>query len=854
MRHRQRRQPLEEIMDHFKTGYVRWALCLLLTLASSLPAQSIAEKKALFKGADTGLDENLEGFLSQINKELFEIRREIQQIYEQVLELYEKQACPDEYRYLLEAVNQKREYLRQLETKWQEMAAVSNNGDGYGLWHNPETTLEQLIIDYGSQDSVYLIPPQVACIKLSVASNLPIPRAAWSQVLDLILQQNGVGTVNLNPYLKQLFLIKDSPASVQLITNKRCDLDILPPDARIGFLLSPEPSEARRSAAFLQRFINNQTTLLHPLGPDLLLIGPTEELRQLLKLYDFIDANRGEKDYRLIPLFKTQPREMADILSALFDHQQGPELIQTPKGVTLGKGVGQESNGLKIIPLHDNAQALFIVGSKDEVKKAEEVICRVEGQIGGARDRSVFWYAVKHSDPEELADVLSRVYSLMVVSGVSMEEEPGRAPKNEINIVQNRNYPPPPPLPPPLQQQPPATLYGEEGFYQEGGYIVNPAPAEPRAFTESNPNEGRDNFIVDAKTGSIVMVVETDLLPKIKDLLKRLDVAKKMVQIETLLFEKILCRENNFGLNLLRIGEHIASNKNLTGAIFNTVIPHHADECARFNNRGVFEFFMSRKETDSGCPAFDLAYRFLLSQDDVQINCSPSLVTMNKTPATFVVTQDISVNTGVFEVETAKGVTLKDAFTRAQYGITISVKPTVHLQQVDDLAEADDDYVTLETDITFDTIHPGARPDRPDVTRRHITNEVQVVDGETLILGGLRRKVSNDRRESIPFIGELPGLGKLFSLNSIKDNSTEMYVCLTPHIIKDPKEQLQCLRQELLCLRPGDIPYFLKCVEEAHRYEKTRLMEGSMTILFGRPKENYYLSDCCDEAGEYDGS
>ena len=110
----------------------------------------------------------------------------------------------------------------------------------------------------------------------------------------------------------------------------------------------------------------------------------------------------------------------------------------------------------------------------------------------------------------------------------------------------------------------------------------------------------------------------------------------------------------------------------------------------------------------------------------------------------------------------------------------------------------------------------------------------------------------------IPFLGELPGLGKLFSINTIRDTNTEMFIFITPHIVKDPKEQLNCLREELLCLRPGDIPYFLECVQEAHQYEKTRLMEGSMTLLFGRPREHYYIPDPCfaecgEVCGEYDG-
>lgn len=398
-------------------------------------------------------------------------------------------------------------------------------------------------------------------------------------------------------------------------------------------------------------------------------------------------------------------------------------------------------------------------------------------------------------------------------------------------------------------------------------------------FVQTNPNKNRDNFIVDLKTGSIVMVVEADVLPKLKDLIRKLDVPKKMVQIETLLFEKVLTRENNFGLNLLKIGQN-AGCRNRSGVSFNNNgFPCRDGSCSGSSSYssssgsssgsssncfssvascasdfipgslGVFEFFISRRRSDSGIPGFDLAYRFLLSQDDIQINSSPSILTINQTPATIAINEDISINTGVVPLDGVNGaVALKDAFTRAQYGTTISIKPTIHMQ---DECDSDGDgygYVTLETDITFDTIHPGGNPERPDVTRRHITNQVQVVDGETVILGNLRRKVSADCKDSIPFIGELPGIGKLFSETKTKDSTTEMFIFITPRIVKDPKEELASIRRELLCRRPGDLPYFLDCLEEAHRYEKDRMLIGSMSVLIGAEPARYYVPE-----GEYDG-
>lgn len=811
-------------------------LCAVGTIPG-LQGQSIAEKKAALKTSGGDLDHDTERFLFQVNQETQELQSEIQKLYAEVLRLYESGAPESEYKDLLDKINEHKRYLFQLETSWRELVSRDSRAEGYGLWYAPDTSLGQLIIDYGSQDYVYLIPPEVSGIRVSVASNLPVPRASWGEMLEMILNQNGVGTKTLNPYLKQLYVMKDNASNVQLITNRRRDLEAFPSDARVSFVLSPEPSDVRRSVIFLEQFANPNTTTLRVLGRDILIIAQASEIQELLKLYDFVATNRGDKDYRLVPIHKISADEMSRILSVIFD--------QEASGGNGAPGTG-EPNGLKIVPLENLAQALFLVGTKQELKKAEEVIQSVESKIGGARDKVVFWYTARHSSAEELADVLFRVYSLMITSGTAFENQPpnGGMPFNgdqralSVDVNAGGDQLPPGPPGPPVQLV-------RDAYYQEGAVVVNPAPVGPGVYVAPIPNQNRDNFIVDMKTGSIVMVVEAEALPKIKDLIRRLDVQKKMVQIETLLFEKKLNSENSFGLNLLRLGDS-ACNTNFTGAAFNNIFPCGAT-VPNLGNAGVFDFFLSRK-ANCNHGAFDLIYRFLLSQDDIQINSSPSVLTVNQTPAQIAIVEDISINTGVFEFQTATGVpALKDAFTRAQYGITIDITPTIHMRD-EDAGDDAYDYVTLDTDITFDTINPGSNPQQPDVTRRHITNEVQIADGQTVILGGLRRKVTNDSRDSIPFIGEVPGIGKLFSETTLKDSSSEMFIFITPRIVPDPIADQECMRQELLCRRPGDIPYFLECLEEAYQAEKYRLMAGSMMILFGRPAARYYIPD-----GEYDG-
>jgi general secretion pathway protein D len=127
--------------------------------------------------------------------------------------------------------------------------------------------------------------------------------------------------------------------------------------------------------------------------------------------------------------------------------------------------------------------------------------------------------------------------------------------------------------------------------------------------------------------------------------------------------------------------------------------------------------------------------------------------------------------------------------------------------------------VTLKTNITFDTTSKRDENKQPEVDRRHIENEVRVVDGETVILGGLRRKSQEDHEEKVPFFGDIPLLGRFFGTTHLIDHDTELFFFITPKIIYDPKAEMEQIRTEELKKRPGDIPEFLICVEEAR--EKT---------------------------------
>lgn len=836
---------------------------LLFFTPISLTAQTIAEKKAGLAPSGNDLNKDLQKYLDRTNLEVTDAHVELKQLYVQVKELFLHNAPESSYKELLDKINLVKNRLVSAEENWRDTSSQTNAQEDYALWHQPETTLEQLVIDYGSQNYVYIVPPEIAAMNLSVDSNLPIPRSSWDEMLEIILLQNGVGIKQLNPYLRQLYLVKNDKSTIRLITNHRQDLSLLPSNDRICFVLTPEPADARRVWQFLDRFVNPNSIVLQMIGRDILVVGTVAEIQDLLKLYDFAANNRGDKEYKAIPLKRIEAEEMAKIIGAIFDQLTDTSVaIERSERPLPQNGRGERQrmperpraenkeapgvNGLKVITLAHVAQAIFLVGTREEIRKAEEIIRDVENQMGEAREKIIYWYTTKHSDPAELAAILEKIYSLMVSSGASEDGKP-----REIVEV--------PPLPPlPLidrqdisniaQPIPPRNIF-DDGYFLDSDHIVNPDMGPPEAL---DPNWNRNNFIVDLKTGAIVMVVEADILPRLKDLIKKLDVPKKMVQIEVLLFEKKLARQDNIGLNLLRIGD-CASQTHRTCFNFNDtrpwkhLNPFHEDFILGGN--GITSFFISREKTNSGIPAYDLLYKFLINQDDIQINASPSVLTINQTPALIKIEEEISVNTGIFEIPTTGSVALKDAFARARYGIKIEITPTIHLAEDSEDCDDECDYVTLVTDIIFETIQPTVKDhSRPDVTRRVINNQVRIPDGQTVIIGGLRRKVSDDHKESIPFLGELPGVGKLFSNTQMQEHSTEMFIFITPKIIKDPCEELERLKLYEMSRRPGDIPSFLCELQEAREREKNRVLAGTMNLLFGPEPDR-----CVVPLGEYDG-
>ncbi|HSX37738.1 MAG TPA: hypothetical protein VLE95_02785 [Chlamydiales bacterium] len=756
---------------------------LLLSCAGSICPEEISSITPDMEGA------------KNFNKTLSDLRLALKDKFQKAADLSSDSASEKEYQDLFLEVQSLKKKIASVEEQWRAAAVNESAADdgAYALWDVGETTLAQLIMEYGASDHLYIIPQELSGMKISLFSSIPLPRESWSEMIEIVLAQNGVGVKTLNAFAKQLYILKLDPSGIQGIVSRQQDLHLFANHARLFFVFSPPPEQLRSVQSFFERFSDPKQTTVQSIGSKVALVSTRDTIEKLINLYNVVwDQGKG-KIVRLYNVTKVSPAEAEKVLKAVFSDSSA-------KGRPTYYPSAADELSVLLLP-----QGLVLVGEADTVERGHRILSDLENQMEDPSEKVIYWYSCKHSNPEDVALVLEKVYDSLI--GSSLEK------KTEVFV-----YPPPPPPPPAEPGQLPGPIYPPANT-PFNPILPATAPFIQPALLEKNQRVSFGNFIVDSKTSSLLMVVRREELSKIKSLLKKLDIPKRMVQLDVLLIEKKLIDHKQIGINLLQLGTS-SSNTTQNALSFNNE--------AQALHKGIFRFIFSR--TGHEGPGFDLTYNFLLSQEDVRINANPSVLAINQTPVQFSVVEEISIDNGAIPVQLAAGgVTFERSFTRAQYGITINLTPTIHMTDEDD---EEGGFVTLETNLEFDTTNLTLNNDRPPVHRRHIENQVCVADGETVILGGLRRKLEEDSREKIPFLGDLPGIGKLFGLTKMHDTNTEMFVFITPRIIRNPVDDLRRIRQAEYQIRAGDIPEFLERLDEAKNRQRKKLFENSMKMFF----------------------
>ena len=671
----------------------------------------------------------------KLESEIKSLRAQLQEIHKTALSTFEN--CQDQ-QHLKESAVQARNLKRSLwkvEERWRQLAPGPGEENESAPWHFPQITLFQFLNEIASQEHLYLLSSDLAEQKVSLLGGFGVPRQTWSELVDWILAEQGLGQRTLSPLCRQIYRLSDQPLSLDVLTDKKSDLELITPQIRLCLVL-PLDQEPIAFSACLEKFSLGSRVEIRSISGQVALIGCCGDVKALLSICSLTARSAAQSTYRVIAL---RGIGFEDFQKAMDDRYFQRSSVGKKNASQKTSEVELSSSTLRLIPLANSPHpSMLAIGLPRDVDRALALAEDIEAQMKDQVDYQLLWYQCKNEKPEVLAQ-LAQQLAEMLIKGGKGENKPLSFPLLEQEI------------------RPKKTLKVEKNPSLES--LIGTA-------------HGNCRIAFDVKSGCLVMSLPRQIAQEMEKALARFDRPKKMVRIDFTLLERKITDCNRSGLQLLKLGS-LASGTSAKGAGYGIDAGGGGS-----GNRGILEFALSQGK-GRYLPAYDLAYNFLLSQENVQINANPSILTINGVPAKLNLVEETSINTGSGKIDKTSR-TLQSVYQRANYGIKISITP--HIQFCDD-----QNFIALEADLTFDT-RKASSDDRPDVSTRFIQTTVRVADGQSLILGGLKQKDSENSREKIPFLGDLPGIGKLFGSSLLIDKTTEMFLFITPKIVDESSD------------------------------------------------------------------
>ncbi len=112
-------------------------------------------------------------------------------------------------------------------------------------------------------------------------------------------------------------------------------------------------------------------------------------------------------------------------------------------------------------------------------------------------------------------------------------------------------------------------------------------------------------------------------------------------------------------------------------------------------------------------------------------------------------------------------------------GLTLNVEPTVYLNNEVAIR------IALQVSNLVGTMTTKTGTTAYQIGTREATTMLQLKDGENQVLAGLINNEDRSNGTKLPFLGDLPLIGRLFGTNKDGNDKTEIVLSITPHLIRN---------------------------------------------------------------------
>ncbi len=289
-----------------------------------------------------------------------------------------------------------------------------------------------------------------------------------------------------------------------------------------------------------------------------------------------------------------------------------------------------------------------------------------------------------------------------------------------------------------------------------------PQPGQPQPVTKQVAQlAGEVTIIPDSRTNSLLVRASRQDFDLVRAAVEQLDVRPLQVLIEVVIAELRRDRSLSFGV----AAELPAQKLSGTGATIS----------GSNTGLGTGDFVLTVLQL--GSLNLNATLNAAASRGDVTILSRPVVLAANNESA------EILVGSQRPFVQVQRALPT-DAPIRDQViqfkdvGTRLTVRPTI----------SDDGYVTLRVTQEVNAATAEVAFDAPVISTRTIQTQLLVKDGHTAVLGGLSDRQRDVTRAGIPVLSAIPIIGGLFGRQIKHATETELFVFLTPRVIRTDQD------------------------------------------------------------------
>lgn len=289
----------------------------------------------------------------------------------------------------------------------------------------------------------------------------------------------------------------------------------------------------------------------------------------------------------------------------------------------------------------------------------------------------------------------------------------------------------------------------------------------------------------DKATNSLIIMAEKDDYLVIEDVIKKLDIPRQMVYIESLIMEVDTDADFTLGTEWSAAGAvNYGNTPGVVAGGFSGADPGYSNlgglldgSLPKGFSLGTFAGAINiGGVTFANIAAIIRAYK---KDKYVHILATPQILTTDNAEAKIYVGKNVAYQTRA----AVSSDNVADTYSSYEYrdvGITLKITPQISKDRMVRLIISQE-ITKLDELATVDAA-------RPATLKRTIDTTVIVKDGHTVVIGGLIDDALTETEYRVPCLGDIPLLGWAFRSVSSSTEKTNLYVFLTPWVLESPSE------------------------------------------------------------------